>query len=92
MATIARMVEAGLGISIVPALSLWQFRRAGLSSRPLELPHLARPIHLLKRRGYGLSHAAMALFDHLIHQKKSLAVLARKGTPDSTAMRKAILD
>jgi DNA-binding transcriptional LysR family regulator len=80
MATIAGMVGAGLGISIVPGLSLWQFQRAGLSSRPLELPHLARPIHLLKRRGYSLSAAATALFEHITHEKSSLAVLAREGS------------
>lgn len=87
MATIAGMVGAGLGISIVPGLSLWQFQRAGLSSRPLELPHLARPIHLLKRHGYSLSPAAAALFDHLIQESESLAVVAREGTPKSTRRR-----
>jgi DNA-binding transcriptional LysR family regulator len=80
MATIAGMVGAGLGISIVPGFSLWQFGRVGLSSRTLELPHLARPIHLLKRRGYTLSAAATALFDHVAHEKNSLAVLAREGS------------
>jgi LysR family transcriptional regulator, carnitine catabolism transcriptional activator len=80
MATIAGMVGAGLGISIVPGLSLWQFERTGLSSRPLELPHLARPIQLMKRRGYSLSAAAAALFDHIVHEKGSLAVLARQGS------------
>ncbi|MBS0224031.1 MAG: LysR family transcriptional regulator [Proteobacteria bacterium] len=85
MATIAGMVGAGLGLSIVPGLSLWQFERPGLSSRPLKLPHLARPIHLLKRRGYSLSAAASALFDHIAHEKSSLLMLARKGSskPDA---------
>lgn len=80
MATIAGMVGAGLGISIVPGLSLRQFKRAGLSSRPLDLPHLARPIHLLKRRGYTLSAAATALFEHIAHERSSLAVLSREGS------------
>lgn len=83
MATIAGMVGAGLGLSIVPGLSLWQFERAGLASRPLNLPQLARPIHLLKRRGYSLSAAASTLFDHITHEKSSLAALAREGSRTS---------
>lgn len=78
MATIAGMVGAGLGLSIVPGLSLGQFKRPGLASRLLKLPHLARPIHLLKRRGYSLSAAASALFDHIAHEKSSLVTLARQ--------------
>jgi DNA-binding transcriptional LysR family regulator len=83
MATIAGMVGAGLGLSIVPGLSLWQFKRPGLSSRPLKLPHLARPIHLLKRRGYSLSAAASALFDHIAHEKSSLVMLAHGASAKS---------
>jgi DNA-binding transcriptional LysR family regulator len=71
MATIAGLVEAGLGVSIVPGLSLWQFKRKGLASRLLQLPHLARPIHLLKRRGYSLSAAASALFEHITSEQAS---------------------
>lgn len=82
MATIAGMVGAGLGLSIVPGLSLGQFKRPGLSSRLLKLPHLARPIHLLKRRGYSLSAAASALFDHIAHEKSSLVTLARQPETD----------
>jgi DNA-binding transcriptional LysR family regulator len=82
MATIAGMVGAGLGLSIVPGLSLGQFKRPGLASRPLKLPHLARPIHLLKRRGYSLSAAASALFDHIAHEKSSLVTLAQQPERD----------
>ena len=36
LATVAGMVEAGLGISVVPSLALYQFRSAKLSIRPVK--------------------------------------------------------
>lgn len=62
------MTSTAFGLPIMP----------GLASRLLKLPHLARPIHLLKRRGYSLSAAASALFDHIAHEKSSLVTLARQ--------------
>ncbi|BAT59417.1 HTH-type transcriptional regulator GltC [Variibacter gotjawalensis] len=61
MATVAAMVEAGLGVTIVPSLSLHQFARPMLSSKLIEAPHLSRPIYLISRRGRTMSAAADAL-------------------------------
>lgn len=65
LATVAGMVRAGLGLSIVPALTLYQFQDPGLVTRPLAWPGLARRIYLVRRRDRGLSVAAQALHDWL---------------------------
>jgi DNA-binding transcriptional LysR family regulator len=79
MGTIAGLVEAGIGITIVPALSLWQFRRPQLGSRRLTIPRLARPLHLLKRRGHSLSASAKAFYDLLLQERASFEYIAREG-------------
>ena len=38
LATVMGLVEAGLGISVVPALTLFHFRRETLVTRPLPVP------------------------------------------------------
>ncbi|WP_130578630.1 LysR family transcriptional regulator [Bradyrhizobium sp. Leo170] len=65
MATLAGMVEAGLGITIVPSLSLHQFERPTLGVRILQAPRISRPIYLIRRRGRTLSAAAEALFNEI---------------------------
>ncbi|MFM2346383.1 MAG: hypothetical protein RL654_1136 [Pseudomonadota bacterium] len=65
LATVAGMVRAGLGLSIVPALTLYQFQEGQLVTRPLAWPGLARQIYLVRRRDRGLSVAAQALHDWL---------------------------
>lgn len=56
------MVRAGLGISVVPALTLFHFDQPGLVTRPLALPGLLRQIYLVRRRDRSLSVAAQALY------------------------------
>lgn len=79
MGTIAGMVEAGLGISVVPALSLWQFKRPSIASRLVLPDRLSRPIHIFKRRGHTMSPAAQALYEHALQHRKGLEALARAG-------------
>ena len=67
LATVRGMVEAGLGISVVPTLTLYQFRGEGLVARPLPLPGLVRPIVLVQRAG-TLSPAAQALRDLVVQR------------------------
>ncbi len=61
LATVMGMVRAGLGISVVPALTLFHFAQPGLVTRPLTLPGLTRQIYLVRRRDRSLSAAAQAL-------------------------------
>ncbi|WP_332775554.1 LysR family transcriptional regulator [Polaromonas sp.] len=71
LATVMGLVEAGLGISVVPALALFHFRRETLVTRPLALPALTRTVYLVQRREGSLSVAAQTLHD---------LILARLGT------------
>ena len=63
------MVRAGLGISIVPALTLYQFRAPELAIVPLSWPGLRRRIYLVRRRDRGLSVAAQAFCDWVLARR-----------------------
>lgn len=62
LATVMGLVHAGLGISVVPALSLFHFDKPGLLTRPLPLPGLERHIYMVRKRERSLSVAAQALY------------------------------
>ena len=72
LATVMGMVEAGLGISVVPTLTLYQFRRDTIATRPLAIPQLARRVYLVRRREGSLSSAAQALHDLVVARLGSL--------------------
>ena len=72
LATVMGLVEAGLGISVVPALTLFHFRRETLVTRPLPLPGLTRTIYLVQRREGSLSVAAQTLHDLIVQRMGSL--------------------
>jgi LysR family carnitine catabolism transcriptional activator len=61
--TVTALVEAGLGITVVPALTLFQFRSPRLVVRPLAPPAITRRIYLVRPRGKSLSIAAQAMFE-----------------------------
>lgn len=64
--TIGRMVAAGLGVSIVPALSELQMREVGACCRPLLGPGLVQEVGILTRRRYPLSVASQAMMTVLL--------------------------
>ncbi|MFC5522941.1 LysR family transcriptional regulator [Polaromonas jejuensis] len=66
LATVAGMVEAGLGISVVPALTLFHFERQSLVTRPLAIAGLTRKIYLVRRQQGSLSAAALALHELIV--------------------------
>ena len=68
LATVMGLVEAGVGISVVPALTLFHFRREGLVTRPLPVPGLRRDVYLVRRREGGLSVAAQTLHDLVVRR------------------------
>ncbi|KAF1046313.1 MAG: HTH-type transcriptional regulator CynR [Xylophilus sp.] len=74
LATVAGMVEAGLGISVVPGLSLYQFQSPQLVRRRLALPQLHRQMVLVRRRDESLSPAAQALHDRVVQGLKALGM------------------
>jgi DNA-binding transcriptional LysR family regulator len=66
LATVAALVAQGLGISVVPELTLFHFVRSGLASVPVRDRELRRPILLARRKGTALSVAARAMRDAIL--------------------------
>lgn len=71
LATVAGLVSEGLGVSVVPELTLFHFRRAGLADVPIRDAQLRRPIFLARRKGKALSVAARAMVDELRAQARA---------------------
>ncbi len=70
LATVSAMVERGIGVTVVPSLTLYQFDRATLAVRPVRDTGLTRDICILRRRNRDLSLPAQALHD-LVREKVS---------------------
>lgn len=68
LATVSAMVERGIGITVVPSLTLYQFDRPSLAIRPVQEKSLTREICILRRKNRQLSLPARALHD-LVRQK-----------------------
>ncbi|MEO8134565.1 MAG: LysR family transcriptional regulator [Betaproteobacteria bacterium] len=69
LSTVAGMVRAGLGITVVPTLTLFHFVHADLATRPLHAPGLQREIYVIRRSDRSLSIAAQAMLDFLMERK-----------------------
>jgi DNA-binding transcriptional LysR family regulator len=69
LATVMGMVRAGLGISLVPTLTLFHFEQPEIVTRKIELPGLTRRIYLVRRRDRSLSLAAQALHDLAVENR-----------------------
>jgi len=66
LSTVVAMVREGLGVSIVPALTLFHFGEQALRSRPIQAPGLRRRIYLVRRADRALSSAAQGLYELLM--------------------------
>lgn len=62
LSTVAGMVRAGLGITVVPSLTLFYFDDAELVSKALKASGLTRRVFLVRRSDRGLSTAAQTLY------------------------------
>lgn len=71
LSTVAGMVNAGLGISIVPTLTLFHFQGADLATREIEAPGLRRQIFVILRNDRSLSIAAQALLEFFMARRPS---------------------
>ncbi len=69
LSTVAGMVRAGLGITVVPALTLFHFEHADLTHRPLAAAGLQRSIYVIRRRDRSLSIAAQSMLDFLLQRR-----------------------
>ncbi|MGY6269127.1 LysR family transcriptional regulator [Achromobacter denitrificans] len=65
LATVTGLVRAGLGISVVPAMTLFHFGGPDLRIVPLAGKALTRPLYLVRRKGRSLPVAAQALYELL---------------------------
>jgi DNA-binding transcriptional LysR family regulator len=77
LATVAGLIEQGLGVSLVPELTLFQFRQLSLAAIPLEAGDLMRPVLIVRRKDQSLSIAAQAMLE-LIEQELGAAGAQRK--------------
>jgi len=84
LATVMGMVRAGLGISVVPSLTLFHFQHPDIVTRPLAWSGLTRRIYLVRRRDRALSLAAQSLHD-LIVQRKPATDAAKANGPKPRA-------
>lgn len=69
LATVMGMVRSNVGISVVPALTLFHFEHPSIVTRPLKLPGSRRSIFLVTRTHRTLSVAAQALYDLAIARR-----------------------
>ncbi len=69
LATVSGMVRSGVGISVVPALTLYQFRSPELAIRPLRWRGLVRRIYLVRSRDRQLSIAAQAFYQWVVARR-----------------------
>ena len=72
LATVTGLVSAGMGISVVPAMTLFHFRRDELVIKPLAGKPLTRPLYLVRREGRALSVAAQTLYDLLRQHREHI--------------------
>ncbi|MEO7885511.1 MAG: LysR family transcriptional regulator [Polaromonas sp.] len=84
LATVTGMVEAGIGISVVPALTLFHFERKNLLTRPLATAGLSRMIYAVRRQEGSLSVAAQALHDLIMERMKAWGSQPKRRNPGKT--------
>lgn len=74
LATVAGLVLSGMGISLVPGMTLFHFRRPGLCVLPVSDRQLGRSLYLVKRKGRSLSVAAAAFYALLLASRAQIQV------------------
>ena len=66
LSTVAGMVRAGLGITVVPTLTLFHFANTELAIRPLRAPGLVREVFVIRRSDRSLSIAAQTMLEFMM--------------------------
>ncbi|PUA19344.1 LysR family transcriptional regulator [Glaciimonas sp. PCH181] len=82
LATVAGLIESGLGVSIVPELTLFQFRHMNLVSIPVDAPvdtdEIVRPILIVQKKERSLSIAAQGMSELI---EKRLRNIGNRAAP-----------
>lgn len=73
LATVTGLVAAGLGVSLVPAMTLFQFQHPDIRIVPLAgRIKMKRALYLIRRDDKSLSSAAQGFYDLLLDQRSRL--------------------
>ncbi len=80
------LVEAGLGIGVVPRMAMPPTGHHSLVSIPLHSPNISRTLGLIRRRGRALKPAAQRFYDLLL-QARTLPVKAETGLASGKGAR-----
>ncbi|MFL9925218.1 LysR family transcriptional regulator [Herbaspirillum lusitanum] len=70
LATVAGLIESGLGVSVVPELTLFQFRLPNLVAIPLDAAELVRPLLVVTPKERSLSIAAQGLLELILRKSE----------------------
>lgn len=81
LATLAGLIGQGLGISLVPELTLFQFRSMDLIAIPLDSQAVVRPILVVQQKERALSHAAQGMLA-LIELRLRTTGTTRRAIPE----------
>jgi len=76
LATIAALVKQGLGLTIVPAATLFHFKCQDLTAVRVKDAKLSRPMYLAQRKGSALSTAAKAMVKEIMSVSLSATINA----------------
>jgi len=72
LATAIGLVRAGLGVSVMPAMTLFHAKAPELVVRPMAGAGFTRSLYLIKREGRSLSIAAQTLHDRMMAQREQI--------------------
>lgn len=75
------LIEAGLGVGVVPRLAMPMLESSSLVSIPLTEPTLSRTLGLIHRRGRALSPAAQKFYDLFLESLKSNTSVLQAAAP-----------
>jgi DNA-binding transcriptional LysR family regulator len=85
LATVAGLVQHGLGVTLVPEMTLFQFRLLDLLAIPVEAPDSERAIYIVKRKDRSLSIAAQGMLE-LIESTLRVTAARMEGVPGLQAV------
>lgn len=85
--TLLGLVEAGLGVAVVPSMAMPGAGHPVLLSVPLIDPAITRKLGLIRRRGRTLAPAAQELYDHCLQLQALRAAPAELAAPPRSGRR-----
>lgn len=88
--TLAALIASGLGVSLVPELTLFHFRRPELATVRVAAAGLKRPIFVVQSKGRSLSAAAASMLEMIqaraAARRRESAARVKRGKPASAGV------